>query len=110
MAAKRGLNAAAKIVALVAGMVAGADSIIDMDLLRHGGTGRLFDEVRAPSTLGTFWRLSPSVTSASSTRLPLGCSRGCRSDRGVVRGRAGGAEPAVERCHEDILLLPSALD
>jgi hypothetical protein len=28
-----------------------------MDLLRHGGMGRLFDEVRAPSTLGTFLRL-----------------------------------------------------
>ena len=54
IAAKGGVNAAAKIVALVAGMVAGADSISDMDLLRHGGMGRLFDEVRAPSTLGTF--------------------------------------------------------
>src|SRR6476661_351484 len=39
IAAKRGVNAAAKIVALVAGMVAGADSITDMDLLRHGGMG-----------------------------------------------------------------------
>lgn len=57
IAAKGGANAAAKIVALVAGMVAGADSINDMDLLRHGGMGRLFDEVRAPSTLGTFLRL-----------------------------------------------------
>jgi hypothetical protein len=57
IAAKGGVNAAAKIVALVAGMVAGADSISDMDLLRHGGMGRLFDEVRAPSTLGTFLRL-----------------------------------------------------
>ena len=45
-------NAAGKVVALVAGMVAGADSISDMDLLRHGGMTRLFDGVRAPSTLG----------------------------------------------------------
>jgi hypothetical protein len=37
-------------------MVAGADSIADMGLLRHGGMGRLFDGVRAPSTLGTFLR------------------------------------------------------
>jgi hypothetical protein len=57
IAAKGGVNAAAKIVALVAGMVAGADSISDMDLLRHGGMGRLFAEVRAPSTFGTFLRL-----------------------------------------------------
>ena len=27
-----------------------------MDLLRHGGMGRLFDGIRAPSTLGTFLR------------------------------------------------------
>jgi hypothetical protein len=37
-------------------MVAGADSIDDMDLLRHGGMGRLFTGIRAPSTLGTFLR------------------------------------------------------
>src|SRR3954471_1374558 len=41
---------------LVAGMVAGADSIQDMDLLRHGGMNRLFVGIRAPSTLGTFLR------------------------------------------------------
>jgi hypothetical protein len=51
-----GVNAQVKVPALVAGMVAGADSIDDMDLLRHGGMGRLFAEVRAPSTLGTFLR------------------------------------------------------
>jgi hypothetical protein len=45
-----------KVAALVAGMVAGADSIDDMGLLRHGGMGRLFAGVRAPSTLGTFLR------------------------------------------------------
>ena len=54
--AKGGVNAHLKIPALIAGMVAGADSIDDMDLLRHGGTGRLFAGVRAPSTLGTFLR------------------------------------------------------
>jgi Transposase DDE domain group 1 len=51
-----GVNAAVKIPSLVAGMVAGADSIDDMALLRHGGMGRLFTGVRAPSTLGTFLR------------------------------------------------------
>lgn len=56
IAAKGGANAAAKILTLVAGMVAGADSIDDMDLLRHGGMGRLFTGIRAPSTLGTFLR------------------------------------------------------
>jgi hypothetical protein len=37
-------------------MVAGADSINDLDRLRHGGMGRLFTGIRAPSTLGTFLR------------------------------------------------------
>jgi hypothetical protein len=50
------VNARLKVPALVAGMVAGGDSIDDMDLLRHGGMGRLFTGVRAPSTLGTFLR------------------------------------------------------
>src|SRR3954447_25728230 len=37
-------------------MVAGADSINDLALLRHGAMGTLFRGVRAPSTLGTFLR------------------------------------------------------
>ena len=51
-----GANARGKIPALVAGMIAGADSIEDMALLRHGAMDRLFTGVRAPSTLGTFLR------------------------------------------------------
>src|SRR3954470_3566593 len=51
-----GANTTVKIPALVAGMVAGADSIDDMDLLRHGGMDRVFTEVRAPTTLGTCLR------------------------------------------------------
>ena len=35
-------------------MVAGADSIDDMGLLRHGGMGRVFAQAYAPSTLGSF--------------------------------------------------------
>ena len=51
-----GGNARLKVPSLVAGMIAGADSIDDMALLRHGAMGRLFTGVRAPSTLGTFLR------------------------------------------------------
>ena len=51
-----GGNADLKVSGLVAGMVAGADSIDDMALLRHGAMRRLFGGVRAPSTLGTFLR------------------------------------------------------
>ena len=49
-------NAGAKTAGVVGGMLAGADSIDDLDLLRHGGMVRLFAGVRAPSTLGTFLR------------------------------------------------------
>ena len=52
----KGANAGGKVTALVCGMVAGADSIDDMALLRHGGMGRLFDRGYAPSTLGSFLR------------------------------------------------------
>ena len=52
----RGANAGLKVASLVAGMVAGADSIDDMALLRHGGMGRVFDHAYAPSTLGSFLR------------------------------------------------------
>ncbi|HET9974753.1 MAG TPA: transposase [Streptosporangiaceae bacterium] len=41
---------------LVAGMAAGADSIGDMGLLRHGAMPALFGGVRAPSTLGSHLR------------------------------------------------------
>jgi len=49
-------NPGVKVAAVLAGMVAGADSIDDLDRLRHGGMGRLFTGIRAPSTLGTFLR------------------------------------------------------
>jgi Transposase DDE domain group 1 len=51
-----GANPAAKVMSLVAGMVAGADSIDDVDRLRHAGNDVVFDAIRAPSTLGTFLR------------------------------------------------------
>ena len=51
-----GVNADLKVGCLVAGMAAGADSIDDMDVLRHGAMAWLFGGVRAPSTLGTFLR------------------------------------------------------
>jgi hypothetical protein len=49
-------NTPAKIASILAGMVLGADSIEDLDLLRHGGMDKMFDGIRAPSTLGTFLR------------------------------------------------------
>jgi hypothetical protein len=54
--AKVGANPGVKIGSLVAGMVAGADDIDDMDLLRHGAIPATFGGIRAPSTLGSFLR------------------------------------------------------
>lgn len=41
---------------IIGGMLAGADSIDDLDRLRAGSTSRVLGEVRAPSTMGTFLR------------------------------------------------------
>ncbi|MGW2937352.1 IS1380 family transposase, partial [Streptomyces sp. NPDC001156] len=56
--ARNGAGAAAdaKVTSIVAGMVAGADSIDDLDVLRHGAMPAVFGGIRAPSTLGTFLR------------------------------------------------------
>ena len=43
-------------LALVAGMLTGADSIDDMAVLRHGALRKLFKGTYAPSTLGPFLR------------------------------------------------------
>jgi hypothetical protein len=51
-----GVNAHLKVSCLVAGMAAGADSIDDMGVLRHGAMDVLFAGVRAPSTLGSHLR------------------------------------------------------
>ncbi|HEU5006707.1 MAG TPA: IS1380 family transposase [Jatrophihabitantaceae bacterium] len=53
----KGANASGKIAAIVAGMLTGADSIDDLDVLRHGGMPELFSGVYAPSTLGSFLRV-----------------------------------------------------
>jgi hypothetical protein len=56
VAAADGANPVAKVASVLAEMMCGADSIDDLDALRHGGMDKLFDGVRAPSTLGSFLR------------------------------------------------------
>jgi hypothetical protein len=53
----KGANPAGKIATIVAGMLAGADSIDDLDIARHGGMPSLFTSVYAPSTIGSFLRI-----------------------------------------------------
>ena len=67
----KGANAGLKVTSLVAGMVAGADSIEDMALLRHGGMGRVFARAYAPSTPTASMPCSMSTTRSSrSTGTP----------------------------------------
>lgn len=49
-------NAAVKARTVIAGMLAGADDIDGLDVLRSGSTARVVPGVRAPSTIGTFLR------------------------------------------------------
>ena len=56
IASPAGVNPHLKVPCLVAGMAAGADSIDDMDILRHGAMTEVFGGIRAPSTLGSFLR------------------------------------------------------
>jgi hypothetical protein len=49
-------NATPKLTSIIAGMAAGADSIDDLDVIRAGGTRKLFSGVYAASTLGILLR------------------------------------------------------
>lgn len=51
-----GANSDAKALSVVAGMVIGADSIDDLDVIRQGAMPRLFNRLRAPSTCGSWLR------------------------------------------------------
>src|SRR5659263_188602 len=61
----KGANAGLKLSSLVAGMVAGADSIDDMARLRHGAMGKVFGSAYAPSTTARW-----SVTFSQGTGRP----------------------------------------
>ena len=50
------VNPVGKLTSIINGMMCGADSIDDTNVLRAGGTPRVFDQVYAPSTLGIFLR------------------------------------------------------
>jgi len=54
--ASAGVNPAAKLTSIIAGMAAGADCIDDLGVIRSGGMPRLFTGVYAPATLGQFLR------------------------------------------------------
>ena len=65
-----GANPGAKITTTVLGMAAGADSITDLDLLRHGATPRLFTGIRAPRRSARSYAGSPSDTTPNWKNSP----------------------------------------
>ena len=81
-------NSATKTTAIVAGMVAGADSIDDMDVLRHGAMPRLFPGTVAPSTIGTYLR---AFTQGQIAQLDAVASRFLVALVGLVGGLLAGA-------------------
>lgn len=95
----KGANAGLKVSSLVAGMVAGADSIDDVALLRHGGMGRIFARAYAPSTLGSFLR---AFTFGHVRQLDAVASRflialaGLTGLLGVETGPAAGTDEVAE--------------
>ena len=94
MPSDRGANPHLKVASLIAGMVAGADSIDDMDIVRHGGMDRLFGGVRAPSTVGSFLR---EFTFGHTRQLGAVASRfllGLDS-RSLVFGSGNGIDPVM---------------
>jgi hypothetical protein len=106
-----GANAGLKVTSLVGGMVAGAESIDDMALLRHGGKGRVSARVYAPSALGSFLRAFTfghvpqldAITrcrgvAAKLVRRVSQANRWCRSPRiGSRRLNQGSAGPHARR-------------
>ena len=95
LAGRCGVNAAAKVGCLVAGMIGGADSIDDMDLLRHGAMPALFGGIRAPSTLGSHLR---SYTWGNVAQLEK-ASREFLADGHCVRVLIVTRDPGTFRAH-----------
>ena len=86
-----GANAPFKIGCVVGGMIAGADSIDDLDVLRHGGMGELFDGVRARPRWVRSCGRSRGATSAKSPSDTVGVHvpQGHKLTRLGLRGRPG---------------------
>ena len=83
-----------KLMTLLHGMLAGADSIDDMDVLRAGSTGLVLGHgVMAPSTLGTFLRAFSFGHVRQLDRV---------LDQTLARAWQAGAGPAQERLVIDI--------
>jgi hypothetical protein len=98
----KGANAGLKVASLVGGMVAGADSIDDMALLRHGGMSRIFTRAYAPSTLGSFLR---AFTFGHVRQLDAVAARFLVALAGLSRLLGAAAGPAIPDTDAGYVLL-----
>jgi len=79
-------NPAAKLTSVIAGMVCGADSVDDLDVVRSGGMKKLFDAVYAPSTLGILLREFTHGHTRQLTRVLRGHLLALTTRTGVLAG------------------------
>jgi Transposase DDE domain group 1 len=86
-------NAAPKLTTLIAGMCVGADGIDDVDVVRAGGMKTVFDDVYAPSTIGTLLR-----------EFTFGHARQLESVLGAHLGRLAGAVGVLPGAHERVFV------
>lgn len=80
-----GANCGTKAVTVIGAMLAGADSIDDVDVLRAGAAPEFFDRQRAPSTIGTWlrgfiWATVRMLDAASRTVLARAWAAGLGPD------------------------------
>src|SRR6266571_5659780 len=81
-----GANAGLKIGCLVAGMAAGADSIDDLDVLRHGAMPAVFDGVRRRPRWDRSCARSPGAACCSSATSAGCCWRSWPAGRTCCPG------------------------
>jgi hypothetical protein len=107
-ATDKGANAGLKVTSLVAGMTAGADSIDDMGVLRHGGMGRVFE--RASSSVRMRLRRRVPASVHLRPRPPTRRGRVSFPDRTRRPDAVGGHDPTQtdHRPRQDRPLSPTA--
>jgi hypothetical protein len=86
-------NVAPKLTTLIAGMCVGADCIDDVDVVRAGGMKTVFDDVYAPSTIGTLLR-----------EFTFGHARQLESVLGAHLGRLAGAVALLPGAQERVFV------
>ncbi len=97
VATDKGANAGLKVASLIGGMLAGADSIDDMAVLRHGGMGKVFSSRTHPPRSGRSCALSPSDTCGNSTRSRLGVLLGLAARTRLFSSPAPATRPRPRR-------------